>query len=114
MADEAQGEVPEGAAVFPLIPSELGVSPLTLAALHAVVFLDGSADSVVHPAAAEEALEYVAGYLQRLEGAELRRFREDLDTLASFARQEKWPKQMARFLKDFLKDFGIGEGGPGK
>ena len=107
MADEASPQVPEGAAVFPLIPSELGVHPLLLAVLHAVVFLDGSDDDVVHPDAAAEALEYLAGYLQRLDGPELRRVREDMATLAAFARQEKWPKQEARFLKDFLAEFGV-------
>jgi hypothetical protein len=104
MSDEA----PEGAAVFPLIPVELGVSPLLLAALHAVVFLSGSDDDLVHPDAAEEALHYMAGYLQRLEGAELRRAREDMATLTAFARQEKWPKQLVRFVHDFLADQGVG------
>ena len=45
MADEqsdAADETPDGAAVFPLIPAELGVHPLLLAVLHAYVFLDGS------------------------------------------------------------------------
>ena len=50
------GEVPEGAAVFPEIPPELGVHPLLLAVLHAVVFLSGSDDVLVNPAAAEESL----------------------------------------------------------
>src|ERR1700731_4589492 len=50
-------EVPEGAAVFPPIPPELGVHPLLLSVLHAVVFLSGSDDDIVNPAAAEEALE---------------------------------------------------------
>jgi hypothetical protein len=108
MSDEAEAEVPEGAAVFPLIPQELGAHPLLLAVLHALVFLDGSAEAVVHPAAAVEALEYVAGYLQRLEGDDLRRVREDLDTLAGFAKQEGWPKQEVRFLREFLADYGIG------
>ena len=36
---ERADEVPEGAAVFPEIPAELGVHPLLLAVLHAVVFL---------------------------------------------------------------------------
>ena len=81
-------EVPEGAAVFPLIPAELGVHPLLLAVLHAVVFLDGSEDAIVHPEAATEALEYIAGYLQRLEGDDLRRAREDMTVLAAFAREE--------------------------
>ena len=101
-------ETPEGAAVFPLIPPELGVHPLLLAALHAYVFLDGSDTAVLNPAVAEEAMNYLVTYLQRLKGAELRRVREDLVTLAGFARSEKWPKQQARFLQEFLKENGIG------
>ncbi len=107
MADEASEPVPEGAAVFPLIPPELGVHPLLLAVLHAVVFLDGSDEKIVNPDAAGEALEYLAGYLQRLDGDDLRRVREDLKTLETFARQEKWPRQEVRFLKDFLTEFGV-------
>jgi hypothetical protein len=110
MADEAGREVPQGAAVLPLIPPELGVDPLLLAVLHAVVFLDGSGEEVVDPDAAGEALEYFATYLQRLEGPRLQRVREDLEVLAAFARQEQWPKQQARFFKDFLRDYGVGEG----
>lgn len=68
MADENEGEVREGAAVLPLIPKDLGVSPLFLAVLHAVVFLDGSDEDVVDPDAAGEAMEYIAGYLQRRVG----------------------------------------------
>ena len=52
--------MPDGAAVFPLIPAELGVNPLLLAVLHATVFLDGSDEDVVDPDAADEALEYMA------------------------------------------------------
>src|SRR5438046_8528795 len=87
------GDVPEGAAVFPLIPAELGVHPLLLAVLHATVFLDGSEDDVVCPDAANEAMEYLVTYLQRLDGANLQRVREDLDVLASYGRQQGWPKQ---------------------
>jgi hypothetical protein len=101
-------EVPEGAAVFPVIPPELGVHPLLLAVLHAVVFLEGSGEEIVEPSAAEEALDHLAIYLQRISDAELRRVREDLETLAAFARQEKWPKEQVRFLKDFLADFSVG------
>ncbi|HVS34704.1 MAG TPA: hypothetical protein VMS17_03920 [Gemmataceae bacterium] len=107
---ERPDEAPDGAAVFPLIPAELGVDPLLLAVLHSAVFLSGSDDAVVNPAAAEEALEYVAGYLQRLDGERLRRVREDMACLASFAKSEKWPKQTARFLKEFLTEFGVGQG----
>lgn len=99
-------EVPEGAAVFPLIPPELGVHPLLLAVLHAVVFLDGSEAEIVHPDAAMESLEYIAGYLQRLEGNDLRRVQEDLTVLAAFARDEAWPKPLITFIKDFLTNYG--------
>lgn len=100
-------QVPEGAAVFPLIPAELGIHPLLLAVLHAVVFLDGSDEEIVDPDAATEALEYIAGYLQRLDGAELRRVREDLATLVALTREEKWPKPMTQFLREFLDSYGI-------
>jgi hypothetical protein len=109
MSDEAaEPEVPEGAAVFPLIPAELGAHPLLLAVLHATVFLSGSDDAIVHPAAADEAVQYLADYLQRLAGDDLRRVREDLACLTAFARQEKWPKQLVQYLKNFLSDYGVG------
>ena len=101
-------EVPEGAAVFPLIPVELGIHPLLLATLHAVVFFDGSAEDVVNDAAADEALQYLATYLQRLQGAELKRIQEDMDCLLTFARQEKWPNEEVEFLRTFLQDYGAG------
>ena len=100
-------EAPDGAAVFPLIPVELGVHPLLLAVLHAFVFLEGSEDAVVNGAAAEEAMEYLAGYVQRLTGNDLKRVKEDLQTLVGFAKHEKWPKQQVRFLQDFLSDTGV-------
>jgi hypothetical protein len=106
MAEE-QSQVPEGAAVLPLIPPELGIHPLLLAVLHAVVFFDGSSEDVVHDAAADEALNYLATYLQRLEGPDLRRIREDMDCLATFAREEKWPVEELQFLEGFLKEYGV-------
>lgn len=102
-------EAPDGAAVFPLIPPEIGVHPLLLAALHAYVFLEGSEPEVVNPAAAEEAMNYLVTYFQRLNGDDLRRVKEDVATLAAFARSEKWPKQQVRFLQDFLKENGISQ-----
>ncbi len=106
--DGTPAEAPEGAAVFPLIPAELGVHPAFLAALHAYVFLEGSEPAVLNGTAAEEAMEYLVTYLQRYEGADLRRLKEDVRTLIDFARTDKWPKQQVRFLQDFLKDNGIG------
>jgi hypothetical protein len=105
MADDA--EVPAGAAVLPEIPPELGVQPLLLAVLHTAVFLAGSEDKIVEPDAAEEALEHLASYLQRLQGAELERIRADLATLYEHARREKWPKREAQFFQTFLADFGV-------
>jgi hypothetical protein len=107
MSYAGASEVPEGAAVFPMIPAELGVNPLLLAVLHATVFLAGSDDEVVDPAAAEEALQYLAGYVQRLDGALLRQVREDIACLVSIAKQEKWPKQLVRMLQQFLEDYGV-------
>lgn len=101
-------ETPDGAAVFPQIPAELGVHPLLLAVLHAYVFLTGSDAAVLNGAVAEEALNYLVEYMQRLKGEELRRVREDMATLAGFAKSEKWPKQEVRFLQEFLKENGIG------
>lgn len=107
MPDPQPTEAPDGAAVFPMIPAELGVNPLLLAVLHAYVFLEGSDEAVLNGASAEEAMEYLAGYLQRLTGAELRRVQEDFATLVGFAKSEKWPKQQVRFLQDFLRENGV-------
>jgi hypothetical protein len=107
MADPRNAEVPDGAAVFPLIPAELGIHPLLLAILHAVVFFDGSADDVVNDAAADEALQYMATYLQRLQGPDLKRMQEDIDCLLAYAKQEKWPKEGIDFLSSFLRDYGV-------
>ncbi len=103
------GEVPEGAAVFPEIPAELNVHPLLLAVVHTVVFLAGSDDAIVQPDAGEEALGYVAGYLQRLSGPDLQRVQEDMAALLAYAKQQGWPKQLQHFLKTFLADFGVGD-----
>ena len=100
-------EVPAGAAVFPLIPEELGIHPLLLATLHAVVFLDGSDVAVVNVPAAEEALNYLAAYLQRLRGPDLKRIQEDIECLIAFGKQEDWPKEEMQFLAEFLKEFGV-------
>ena len=70
---------------------------------------EGADEAVVQPQAAEEALEYLAGYLQRLEGPQRRKVLEDLEALAAFARQEGWAKSAVRFLKEFPAEYGFGE-----
>jgi hypothetical protein len=109
MDERHEEDVPDGAAVLPEIPAELNIHPLLLAVLHATVFLDGSEDDVVDPDAAAEAMEYMATYLQRLQGAELRRVREDMQVLTAYAKDQDWPKQHVRFFKEFLSSYGIGE-----
>ncbi|MBX7105099.1 MAG: hypothetical protein K1X57_13520 [Gemmataceae bacterium] len=105
--DNEQVEVPEGAALFPIIPPELHISPPLLAILQAVVFIAGSAENIVHPDAGEEALLGIATYLERLDGSERDRFLADLTALHGFARDHGWPKQLSGFLKDFPKNFGL-------
>jgi hypothetical protein len=109
MGPDPERDVPEGAAVFPVIPPELGIDPLLLAVLHAIVFLDGSEEDIIQPEAAEEALDHLAGYLQRLAGPNLQRVREDLDCLAAYARQQDWPKGQQRFLRDFLSTYELSD-----
>lgn len=99
-------EVPSGAAVFPTIPAELGIDPLLLAVLHAIVFLDGSTDAVVHPAAAQEAQSAIAEYLSRLSVPKINRLREDLNCLVEFAKQDHWPAGQIEFLNEFLTNYG--------
>jgi hypothetical protein len=108
MANDSEPEVPDGAAVFPMIPPELGVNPLLLATLHAVVFLIGSSEEVVDPAAGEEALQYLVSYLQRLGGPQLDRVKEDMQVLLDFARNYGWPREDLHFLKTFLTTFSVG------
>jgi hypothetical protein len=106
MADK-EYEVPEGAAVLPLIPLELGISPLLLATLHGIVFVAGSAENVVNPAAGNEALDYIASYLRRLNSAEIRRLQEDVRCLLSYAREQKWSREMVQSLKALSDELGI-------
>jgi len=94
-------DVPAGSALLPPIPPELEIQPLLLAVLHASVFLGGSDKELVHPAAAEEALDAMLGYLGRLNQNERERLRLDIETLAAFGRQQKWGKAELRFLKEF-------------
>src|SRR5262245_49160963 len=110
MAKEPDREVPAGAGVFPVIPAELQVHPLLLAALHATVFLSASDEKVVNPDAADEAFQFIAGYLQRLSGPELERVIADLAALGEYARQEKWSAEAVEFVETFLETCGVDRG----
>ncbi|MFO0876576.1 MAG: hypothetical protein U0840_04315 [Gemmataceae bacterium] len=105
--DDHLGEVPDGAALFPEIPAELEIDPFWLAVLHGIVFLSGSTEQIVNPDAAEEALQGMVGYLQRLQPGQRIRLREDMACLVAFARQQRWPKGHIQTLKSFLSDLGL-------
>jgi len=109
MALPPDEEVPDGSAVFPVVPPELGVDPLLLAVLHATVFLSGSDDEVVHPVAAEEVLDQIGQCLGRLDGERRARVQEDLRTLAAYARQEEWPRELTALFRSFLDEFAAEE-----
>jgi hypothetical protein len=100
-------DVPAGAAMLPEIPQELGVHPLLVSTLGAIVFLQGSDQTIVDAAAAEEQLERIAASLQCLQGNDLDRIREDLQVLAAYAKDEGWPKTAQEFFSTFLNEFGI-------
>jgi hypothetical protein len=102
-------EVPEGAAVVPLIPENAGVHPLVLAVFHTLVFLEGSSEDVVDPGAADETVQYLATYLQRLSADDLRKLKEDLNRLAEHARRQKWSADQQKLIQDFLEHYGIGK-----
>ena len=112
MADESEEEiqVPEGTALFPDIPDQLGVNPLLLSLLSMVVFLAGSDEEVVNENASAAVLDQVASYLQRLSSKEISRLKEDLAALANFAREEKWGQGTIEVLESFFGDMGVGEG----
>jgi len=110
MAKPSDGvEVPEGTAVVPLIPENAGVSPLFLAVFHALVFLEGSSEEVVDPTAADEAVQYLATYLQRLSANDLAKLKKDLDRLAEHARCQKWSPDQLKLIQDFFQHYGIRE-----
>jgi hypothetical protein len=100
-------EVPEGAAVVPLIPESAGISPLFLTVFHALVFFEGSSEEIIDPSAADEAAQFLATYLQRLSGDELRKMKEDLRRLLDHARRQHWSTDQQKLIQDFLQHYGI-------
>lgn len=107
--EEHEHEVPEGSAVLPEVPDDVSVHPLLLAVLHAVIFIAGSDENLVHPGAGSEALEHMGEYLRRLSGKDLERVKSDLAVLADFARQQGWGQDEVELFTNFLSDFGFDE-----
>lgn len=109
MTDPAQQpqDAPEGACAFPRIPDKVDVDPLLLAVIHALVFLQGSSEDVVDPQAADEAVDHMVSYLQRLQGKDLERMKTGLKNLGQFARQQKWKPDEVAFLDEFMDVLGL-------
>ncbi|MGL4551853.1 MAG: hypothetical protein ACRC33_11765 [Gemmataceae bacterium] len=105
--DDAGYDVPEGTEFFADIPPELGVHPLLLGVLNALVFFAASSEEAVNAAAADAMIQRIVDQLLRLKDADLRRVREDMDCLFRLAKEEKWEKAHVLFLKTFLKDIGL-------
>lgn len=114
-SDDPGYEVPEGTEFFADIPADLGIHPLLLGVLNALVFFAASDEAAVNPGSADAMIQRIVDCLLRLKDADLRRVREDMDTLLGYARDQKWEKAHVLFLKTFLKDIGIeaGKGGEG-
>lgn len=112
MSNHLEAEEPpegaEGAAVLPLIPEEAGINPLLLAVLHAFIFIDGSTEEIIDPVAADEAVHYLATYMNRVRGPLAQRLQEDMEVLIAYARQQGWTKDQIDVLVHFLPDFGVG------
>jgi len=95
--------------MMPSVPAELGIDPLLLALLHTTAFLDFSDDDSVEPEAANEALERVEQYVQRVPEERLSSLQADLEKLEGYATQAGWPDDMVDFVRDFLYNCGIGD-----
>jgi hypothetical protein len=101
------------APLLPVIPESLGLSPLTAALLTMTAFLD-LAEEEVDAAAAGRVLERVGFYAQRLSDDELDELTVDLERLADYAREQRWPPEQREFIENFLVYCGFEpEGEPG-
>ncbi len=108
--EDGEIDVPEGTAIFPEIPDQVGTDPLLLSLLHFVVFIAGSDENIVDQNAGAAILDQVATYLQRLNTKEIAKLKKDLAVLAAYARSEKWGDGTIEVLETFLDDMGVGDG----
>jgi hypothetical protein len=110
MSQDGPGRwVHKAAFATPLLPVGLKVDPMLAALLHCMAFLELSGDDTVDPDAALEVTEYVAGYLQRLSGAEAGAVRKQLAAVSLYAREQGAPETFIAFVDGFLDACGVGE-----
>jgi len=94
---------------IPVVPEKLGVDPVLLAMLHLTALLDFGDDDVVEPQVANEALEHVEMYMQRLSTERLEEVQAQLDKIEEYAAEAGWPEELTDFVRDFLYNCGLGE-----
>jgi hypothetical protein len=68
----------------------------------------GVSEEVVNQAAAEEVVGTIVEYLRRLDGADLRRVREDMAALQMYGKKAGWRHGEVMVLKELLEELGIG------
>jgi len=88
---------------LPLVPPEIKVNPLLLAALHGINALDDADEESADPDWTVEVLESMYEYLGRVNRPLL--FRE-LQKLIEYSQKAKWPRKLVTMLKKELKHFG--------
>jgi hypothetical protein len=111
VTDEGPGRwVDKTAFVMPVLPAELDIDPVLAALLHCMAFLELSEDDTVDPDWAVEAMEYVAGYLQRLPAGRIGAIGEQLAAVGAYGREHGAPSAFIDFVDHFLENCGVGAG----
>jgi hypothetical protein len=110
MVDKSnEADRPNETTTMPIVPERLGVDPVLLAMLHLTALLDFADDDVVESQSANEALEFVEMYMQRLDTEQLEEVQAQLDRIEEYAAEEGWPEELTDFVRDFLYNCGLGE-----
>ncbi len=94
---------------MPVVPEKVGIDPVLLAMLHLTALLDFADDEIVEPQIANEALEHVEMYMQRLSSDQLEEVQAQLDRIEEHAAEQGWPEELTDFVRDFLYNCGLGE-----
>ena len=106
MADEINRPNEEGFGI-PVVPEHLGIDPVLLALLHLTAVVDFADDDLIDGQVANQALEQVELYLERLRPADVERLQGQVDRLDDFATKEGWPEDVCEFVRDFLYNYGL-------
>ncbi len=93
-------EVPEGVALLPEVPDNLGLHPFSLAILETVVFLTGTDEELIHQGAADEMFGRLVEHLTKLADSDKKRFHADLKKLGEHGLAEGWDADAIGFLNE--------------